>query len=212
MRHYLVSLILIINFVLLQDTKPVPLSFQYGILCKKDFNSNLEALEDSSSVYTDSQLKINVLAKKNTYFHLIYHGADGSIMTLDMEQDQSAKESDIWSTSFLELGPPTGIENLYLINATTSQSQVLKVVRGIETSAGAKQAKYKKMFFSLINKMLNNNSGRSSLQATRLETPIQGGVSFRGEDDEQKINIFSMTHQSPEMDNVSAVRISLVHQ
>ena len=203
-------LIAIIQLTLLSGSNPI--NFQYGILYKKDFNSTLEALEDSSIVYNNSQLKINAVASKNTYLYLIYHGADGSIMTLDMNQDKSNESNDFWSTSFLTLGPPTGIENLYLINSSAPQSQLLKVIKGVSQSTGAKQAKYKKMFFSLMNKMLNNATGRSSLQASKLDTPIQGGVSFRGDDDENQITIFSMTHESPKMDDVSAVRISLVHQ
>ncbi len=188
--------------------------FKYSILTKSAQNlDDLVAVDDSSIIYSGDQIRINIGYLPETYFYVIYVDTESNYSIIYSKKSELTKIANSlyfdtvlpW-TKFVD---PPGFETFYLINSRNKLEDLELSFSQYAKASGKMKLKLSKRIQSNIDN-LNPTHQSMSHFASRLEDPLVGGVTFRGED-ENKISDMSVTHSCKGNDGFAIKRVILDH-
>lgn len=188
----------------------VSLKLEYSILYQNSKNSTILSIDSGDVVFDGDKLKLNVQYPSNAYCYLIYEDPNQNVMTLFSSSTNvdNLKISNFHTTGWLSLSPPSGKESIFFLLSEAPLSVIEKVVSDLGNARGGRAKKLYRRYESEIDNLLSPKKNQNAL-ASRLDKPVVGGVSFRGDDD--KLNGYSLTHKA-EGKGVVIKKIVLNHQ
>ena len=207
----LISTSLFFCSILFAGTKE-ELLLEYSVLHRAQGSDVINSLEIGDTIKTADDLRINAQFKNHLVCYIIYEDPHKNVTFLYNSSSGQKKNSEIHfhTTDWLKFSLPVGVETIYLILSHTQLIALEKLVKDIGISSGGRARKFYKRFNAEIDK-LSSPEDNSTQLATRLDKPIVGGVSFRGDDDE--LNGYSLTHEIRESDaNIIIETFILQHQ
>ena len=208
----IITFIFCIN--LLQGEGAEDISFRYGFMGQLQSNpdSTVE-LGDKSIVQTDDAVWINIGYVNNSYFYLIYLDSDGNYY-LNLPEDSTDENSqDTLYTTVLRGGltNPPGKESFYLINSKLPLSYLTKLLSRYENAPNKAIIKLAKKIQVELDALDPNAKAELSSIASRLDKPLVGGVTFRGDDDDE-LKDMSLTHECKGTGGLAFIKIVLNHK
>ena len=186
----------LISFSLHAETNTKNMELQYSLLHRTGDKGNTVALQSGENVKNDDEIKINVQFDSTKVCYIIYKGATDEISILYNSATDSAPKTNPFfhGTSWYKLSPPLGDETLYLLLTNSRLDIIEKLISDYSKSQGGRAKKFFKRFIAEIENLKSPKKKNTNL-ASRLDKPVVGGVSFRGEDDEKKLSSYSLTHK-----------------
>ena len=199
---------------LLQGEGAEDISFRYGFMGQLQSNpdSTVE-LSDKSIVQTDDAVSINIAYLKDSYFYLIYLDSDGNY-SLNLPEDSTDENSqDTLYTTVLQgwLTNPPGDESFYLINSKLPLSYLNKLLSRYENAPDKAIIKLAKKIQVELDVLDPNAKAELSSIASRLDKPLVGGVTFRGDGDDD-LKDMSLTHECRGTGGIAFIKIVLNHK
>ena len=197
----------------------VEIGFRYGLLGRVESTPDSTAvLSDSSIIYTGDEVQVNVGFLSESSFLLIFKGSKGEFHLLynnssNINTKAASKQDTTYriAYSFHAFTDPPGLETFYLINSITSQLELIKLIGRYERAPEKAQVKLANQIQAKIDALNPNIKGDIADVQSRLDKPMVGGVSFRGEEDEG-IHDMSVTHECKGSDGVAFQKIVLNHR
>ena len=195
------------------------IGFLYGMLGHIDsYDDTSMVLQDSSIIHTGDEIRINAGYKKDTHFYVIYKGSEGEYILLYPEDskhlDHVANLPDTIYTTILhwtKLTDPTGYETFFLINSSFVLEDLLNLMKRYDkVNAKGKMKLAKKIQLEIDDLDPETKQDLASI-GSRLDKPIVGGVTFRG-DDGEALKDMSLTHSCNGEFGIAFKKIMLNHQ
>ena len=217
--NLVIFLILCVTLIRADDSADI--SFMYGFLGNLKSNpDSTVALFDSSIVHTEDEIIINVGYANNTYFYLIYINSEG-IYSLEYQTNLSDvlingnQPDTIYPPPVLrgELKIPTGDETFYLINSRTALTELIGLFGQYDNDKTPKKRKEKlaRKIQIEIDRLNPGNKQKLASIDSRLDKPVVGGVTFRGDEDDELKNM-SLTHSCRGNSDIAIKKILLLHK
>ncbi len=214
----LLTLIIGITFIFAGE-KDGEIGFSYGFLSKPTYESeNVTILSDSSVIHSGEYLKINVGYLKETNMCVIYNGVGGEYLLLfpdgnDTDENEAARPDTLYEypLHWTPMEKPPGNETFYFINSINSLADLTKLVQRYENAPPKGQAKLALRIQEKIDALNPDIQDDLDSIVSQLDKPKVGGVSFRGEDDENLKDI-SVTHQCSGTGGIAFQKIVLIHK
>ena len=208
----LITFIFCIN--LLQGEGAEDISFRYGFVGQWQSNpdSTVE-LGDNSIVHTGDAIRINIGYVNNSYFYLIYLDSDGSYSLFLPEVSRNENSQDTLYTTVLRGGltNPPGEESFYLINSKLPLSYLTKLLSRYKNAPDKAKIKLAKKIQVELDALDPDAKAELSSIASRLDKPLVGGVTFRGDDDDE-LKDMSLTHACKGTGGIAFIKIVLNHK
>ena len=197
----------------------VEIGFRYGLLGRVESKpDSTVVLSDSSIIYTGDEVQVNVGFLSESSFLLIFKGSEGEFYSLynnsiDINSNAASKQDTTYRIAypFNAFTDPPGLETFYLINSITPQLELIKLIERFQNAPEKAQVKLANQIQAKIDALNPNIKGDIADVQSRLDKPMVGGVSFRGEEDEG-IHDMSVTHKCKGSDGVAFQRIVLNHR
>ena len=190
------------------------IGFRYGFLSKPSDDSNdITVLSDSSIIHTGDLLKINIGYKNKTNFYIVYKDAVGSYAKLYSKEDEKESNQDTLYVPVLywsKMYKPPGIETFYFINSHNSLSELEKLVQRYEKAPPKGKLKLAIRIQEKLDALDPDIHDDITSIASRLDKPVVGGISFRGNDNELKD--LSVTHECLGTGGIAFQKIVLIHK
>ena len=205
MKKFKLKIILILFGLILSNNI---LEFKYGLLLESDNNPNkFTALEDSALVYTDDGIHIN-FSTHGYSFYIIYVTSDKEYHKFyDIHNPYSKKELHHETSGIF--GDPPGWDILYLINSKEKLTELERTPKRYEKAKGKVQEQLGKKIQNILDD-LSPKSRDLAYFTSKLDEPVLGGVSTRGDDDE--LSRFARTHSCKGNEQIALKKIILNHQ
>ena len=197
----------------------VEIGFRYGLLGRFESkpDSTVE-LSDSSIIYTGDEVQVNVGFLSESSFLLIFKGSKGEFQLLydnssDINTNATSNQDTTYKIAyaFNALIDPPGLETFYFINSIVPQEELIKLLERYRRAPERAQVKLANQIKAKIDALNPNIKGDIADVQTRLDKPIVGGVSFRGEEDDG-MHDMSVTHECKGSDGVAFQKIVLNHR
>ena len=109
------------------------------------------------------------------------------------------------------MNKPPGIETFYFINSINSLSELGTLMQRYDKAPPKGKSKLAIRIQEALNTLDPNVQDDISSIASRLDNPVVGGVSFRGDDDD-KLKDISVTHECVGVGGIAFQKIVLIHQ
>jgi hypothetical protein len=196
------------------------IGFLYGILGRlSPQNDVATVLQDTAKIHTGDQVRINAGYKKGTHLYVIYKGSEGEFALLYPENDNVLSNSvDLPDTIYATVLPwspftdPTGYETFFLINSTTVRENLTNLFKRYDKTNEKGRKKLAKKIQNEIDSLNPDIKQDLSTLGSRLNKPVVGGVTFRGDDDEDQLKDISLTHSCRGNSGIAFKKIILNHQ
>ena len=193
----------------------VEIGFRYGLLGRVESKpDSTVVLSDSSIIYTGDEVQVNVGFLSESSFLLIFKGSQGEFHLLyDNSTEATSKQDTTYRIAyrFNAFTDPPGLETFYLINSITPQVELIKLLGRYEQAPEKAQVKLANQIQAKIDALNPNIKGDIADVQIRLDKPMVGGVSFRGEEDEG-IHNMSVTHECKGSGGVAFQKIVFNHR
>ena len=192
-KHF--SILLLLCTLVFPGQKKPDLLLQYSLLHRNYKSNDFKAVESGAYIIDNDEIRINVQFQDSLSCYVIYKDPENNVAILYNSAEFTSSDSSglmFGTTGTKKVYPPSGEETIYFILSKDRQDKLEKIIKDLSKSQGARAKKFFKRFLSEIEKIASSKNKRKNI-ASRLDKPIVGGVSFRGEDDE--INLFSLTHK-----------------
>ena len=193
------------------------ISFQYGMLGRLESKNNqIIELQDSSTIYTGDEVRINAGYKKGTYFYVIYKGSEGEFAILYPEEKEKVVDiaelpDTIYPTvlNWSKLTDPPGYESFFMINSNFELENLLVLFKRYNKV----NEKDKMELAEQIQDEIDKWGGTQDLASisNRMDEVVVGGVAFRGDDDD-KIKDLHVTHECLGSGGIAFQKIVIIHQ
>ena len=205
MKKYKLKIIIILFGLMLSNDI---LEFKFGLLLESaDTPNKFTALEDSALVYTNDGIRINI-SHHGYSFYIIYISADNQYQRLSSIHAPYSKK-ELHEDTGGKLQDPSGWDILYLINSKEKLADLERSFDRYERANGKVQEKLGKKIQNILDN-LYPESRELAYFTSRLDEPVLGGVSTRGDDDE--LSRFSRTHSCAGNEQIALKKIVLNHQ
>ena len=189
---------IIISSIFANDTDS-KISFQYGMLGRlESTNNQIIELQDSSTIHSGDEIRINVGYNKGTHLRVIYKGSAGEFILLYPEESELVDNvTDLPETIYTTvlhwspLSDPIGFETFFLINSNLELDNLLALFKRYNKVNEKGRIKLAKKIQNEIDKW----GGTQDLASisNRMDAIVVGGVGFRGDDD-GGLKDMSLTH------------------
>ena len=183
-------------------------------------NSNPDStvvLSDSSIIHTGDEVQVNVGFLSESSFLLIFKSSEGEFDIFykysgNINSNAVSKPDTTYKIAFPfnAFTDPPGLETFYLINSITPQVELIKLLGRYEKAPEKAQVKLANQIQAKIDALNPSIKGDIADVQFRLDKPMVGGVSFRGEEDDG-IHDMSVTHECKGSDGVAFQKIVLNH-
>ncbi len=206
-------------FNLLQGEGAEDISFRYGFMGQLKSNpDSTVVLSDSSVIHTGDRVQVNVGFLSGSSFLLIFKGSKDEYSLFykysgSINSNAVSKQDTTYKIAFRfnAFSDPPGLETFYLINSITPQVELIKLLGRYEKAPEKAQVKLANQIQAKIDALNPNIKGDIADVQIRLDKPMVGGVSFRGEDDDG-IHDMSVTHECKGSGGVAFQKIVLNHR
>ena len=199
--------------------KQSDIGFLYSILGRiNSQEDNAIILQDSSIIHTGDKVRINVGYQKNSHMYVIYKGSEGEFDLLYSDNIKMQRNlADLPDTIYTTVLPwslfsdPIGYETFFLINSDKFQENLTNLFTRYTKVNKKGQKKIAKQIQNAIDNL--DPDGKNDLFSigSRLDKPIVGGVTFRG-DDKEELKDLSLTHHCIGNAKIAFKRIILNHK
>ena len=197
------------------------ISFMYGFVGNLQPNPDITVeLFDSSIVHTKDEIIINIGYGNTTYFYLIYIDSE-SIYNLSLPRDLSEVANNgnqpdtLYPPPILhgELDITTGDETFYLINSRIALTELIGLFGQYDNDKTPKKRREKlaRQIQIEIDRLNSGNKQKLASIDSRLDKPVVGGVTFRGDEDDELKNM-SLTHSCRGNSDIAIKKILLLHK
>ena len=195
------------------------IGFLYGVLGRLNAQDNATiVLQDTSKIQTGDEIRINAGYNKETYFYVIFKDSQGEFDLFYSDNNKNVENfvdlPDTIYTTILPWSPfsdPTGDETFFLINSTLAQDNLVNLLnRYNKVNEKGKKKLAKKIQNEIDNLNPEKKKDLDSI-GSRLDKPVVGGVTFRG-DDEDELKDISLTHSCSGSSGIAFKRILLDHK
>ena len=193
------------------------ISFQYGMLGRlESTNNQIIELQDSSTIHSGDEIRINVGYNKGTHLHVIYKGSAGEFILLYPEESELVDNvTDLPETIYATvlhwspLSDPIGFETFFLINSNLELENLLALFKRYNKVNEKGRIKLAKKIQNEIDKW----GGTQDLASisNRMDEIVVGGVAFRGDDD-GGLRDMSLTHSCKGDFGIAFKKIILNHK
>ena len=216
---YFLSLYMVFSFIFAANGEEGEIGFRYGFLSRPTEDSkNISVLSDSSAINTGDFLRINIGYLTATNICVIYQSAEGEYLLLkNREAATSETVGSLPDTSYFtafnwgDMGPPPGIETFYFINSISPMKALTSLLGRYEKAPPKGQIKLASLIQDKIDALNPDVHDDLNSIVSRLDKPVAGGVSFRGDDDED-LKDLSVTHECNGTGGIAFQKIVLIHQ
>ena len=196
----------------------VEIGFRYGLLGRVESKpDSTVVLSDSSIIYTGDEVQVNVGFLSESSFLLIFKGSKDEFYLFydysgSINSNAVSKQDTTYKIaySFNAFTDPPGLETFYLINSITPQLELIKLMGRYENAPEKAQVKLANQIQAKIDALNPSIKGDIADVQFRLDKPMVGGVSFRGEEDE-RIHNMSVTHECKGSGGVAFQKIVFNH-
>ena len=197
----------------------VEIGFRYGLLGRVESKpDSTVVLSDSSIIHTGDEVQVNVGFLSGSSFLLIFKGSKDEYSLFykysgSINSNAVSKQDTTYKIAFPfnAFSDPPGLETFYLINSITPQVELIKLLGRYEKAPEKAQVKLANQIQAKIDALNPNIKGDIADVQIRLDKPMVGGVSFRGEDDDG-IHDMSVTHECKGSGGVAFQKIVLNHR
>ena len=195
------------------------ISFLYAMLGRSNPpNDTTMVLQDSSIIHTGDEVRIYAGYEKETHFYVIFKDSQGEFDLFYSDNNKNVENfvdlPDTIYTTILPWSPfsdPTGDETFFLINSTLAQDNLVNLLnRYNKVNEKGKKKLAKKIQNEIDNLNPEKKKDLDSI-GSRLDKPVVGGVTFRG-DDEDELKDISLTHSCSGSSGIAFKRILLDHK
>ena len=173
------------------------LTFHYGFIGEHD-NQQLYVIEDGAALTSGAKLKLNFEYPEGNWFYVCYlSSTDEYALLYASNMGLDTNEQIIFDTlGWLALDDNVGTETFTLISSE-ARLEKLETLFDNYSKAGEKSRKrFAKRISRALEDLEKQLESSGTLKMTqRLETPIMGGVTFRGVTAEE-ISQHSLTHKA----------------
>ena len=195
------------------------ISFQYSLLGHlKPQNELITVLQDSSTVHSGDEVRINAGYEKETHFYVIYKGSEGEFMLLypggsELVDNEADLPGTIYTTvlHWSELSDPIGIETFFFINSSVVLDNLLSLLQRYDKVNAKGRIKLAKKIQNEIDNFNPETKQELASIGSRLDKPVVGGVAFRG-DDGEVLKDMSLTHSCKGNSDIAFKKVILNHQ
>jgi len=182
MKRLATSIVASLVVVLAAPATAQQLAFHYGFIGQHD-DQNLYVIEDGAALASGAKLKLNFEYSTGSWFYVCYlSSTDEHALLYASNTGLDADEQIIFDTlGWLALDENIGTETFTLI-ASEERLENLETLFGHYGKANDKSRKrFAKRISRTIDDLHKQLEEPGTLQlAQRLDTPIMGGVTFRG--------------------------------
>ena len=197
----------------------VEIGFKYGLLGQMESAPDSTViLSDASIIYTGDKVKVNAGFLSESTFLLIFKGSQGEFSLFheysgSNNADTASKQDTVYRIvfNFAEFTDPPGLETFYLINSMAPQVELIKLIGRYDNAPEKARAKLQGRIQAKLDSMDPSIKGDIASVQSRLDKPMVGGVSFRGEADDS-IHDMSVTHECKGSGGVAFQKIVLNHR
>ena len=208
-----ITLFVLLGTIFADDNTDI--GFRYGFLSRpSDDSKNINILSDSSIIHSGDLLKINIGYKNKTNFYIVYRSAEGEYRQLYSPNEEKESNEDtlyVYPLHWTPMNLPPGIETFYFINSINLISELDKLMQRYDKAPPKGKTKLAIRIQEQIDTLDPNVQDDIASIASRLDKPVVGGVSFRGDDDD-KIKDLSVTHECVGVGGIAFKKIVLIHQ
>lgn len=209
----------VVFIVTMSAAENVDIGFQYGLLGQMESAPDSTVmLSDSSIIYTGDRVKVNAGFLSGSSFLLLFKGSKGEFALFheysgSINSDAASKQDTIYRVvfNFAEFTDPPGLETFYLINSMAPQVELIKLIGRYDDAPEKARAKLQGRIQAKLDSMDPSIKGDIASVQSRLDKPMVGGVSFRGEADDS-IHDMSVTHECKGSGGVAFQKIVLNHR
>lgn len=173
------------------------LTFHYGFIGEHD-NQQLYVIEDGATLTSGAKLKLNFEYPEGNWFYVCYlSSTDEYALLYASNTGLDTNEQVIFDTlGWLALDDNVGTETFTLISSETRLEKLETLFKNYSKAGDKSRKRFAKRISRALEDLEKQLESSGTLKMTqRLETPIMGGVTFRGVTAEE-ISQHSLTHKA----------------
>jgi len=173
------------------------LTFHYGFIGEHD-NQQLYVIEDGATLTSGAKLKLNFEYPEGNWFYVCYlSSTDEYALLYASNTGLDTNEQVIFDTlGWLALDDNVGTETFTLISSEARLEKLETLLDNYSKAGDKSRKRFAKRISRALEDLEKQLESSGTLKMTqRLETPIMGGVTFRGVTAEE-ISQHSLTHKA----------------
>ena len=173
------------------------LTFHYGFIGEHD-NQQLYVIEDGAALTSGAKLKLNFEYPEGNWFYVCYlSSTDEYALLYASNTGLDTNEQIIFDTlGWLALDDNVGTETFTLISSEARLEKLETLFDNYSKAGDKSRKRFSKRISRALEDLEKQLESSGTLKMTqRLETPIMGGVTFRGVTAEE-ISQHSLTHKA----------------
>ena len=173
------------------------LTFHYGFIGEND-NQQLYVIEDGATLTSGAKLKLNFEYPEGNWFYVCYlSSTDEYALLYASNTGLDTNEQIIFDTlGWLALDDNVGTETFTLISSEARLEKLETLFDNYSKAGDKSRKRFAKRISRALEDLEKQLESSGTLKMTqRLETPIMGGVTFRGVTAEE-ISQHSLTHKA----------------
>ena len=173
------------------------LTFHYGFIGEHD-NQQLYVIEDGAALTSGAKLKLNFEYPEGNWFYVCYlSSTDEYALLYASNTGLDTNEQIIFDTlGWLALDDNVGTETFTLISSEARLEKLETLLDNYSKAGDKSRKRFAKRISRALEDLEKQLESSGTLKMTqRLETPIMGGVTFRGVTAEE-ISQHSLTHKA----------------
>ena len=173
------------------------LTFHYGFIGEHD-NQQLYVIEDGAALTSGAKLKLNFEYAEGNWFYVCYlSSTDEYALLYASNTGLDTNEQIIFDTlGWLALDDNVGIETFTLISSEARLEKLETLFDNYSKAGDKSRKRFAKRISRALEDLEKQLESSGTLKMTqRLDTPIMGGVTFRGVTAEE-ISQYSLSHMA----------------
>ena len=197
MRKISIAAIAVCVAILTPQAIAQALTFHYGFIGQHD-NQQLYVIEDGAALASGAKLKLNFEYPEGNWFYVCYlSSTDEYALLYASNKGLETNEQIIFDTlGWLALDDNVGTETFTLISSEARLEKLETLFDNYSKAGDKSRKRFAKRISRALEDLEKQLEPSGTLKMTqRLETPIMGGVTFRGVTDEE-ISQHSLTHKA----------------
>ena len=197
MKRLAISIIASLVVALAAPAAAQPLTFHYGFIGQHD-NQQLYVIEDGAALASGAKLKLNFEYPEGNWFYVCYlSSTDEYALLYASNTGLDTNEQIIFDTlGWLALDDNVGTETFTLISSEARLEKLETLFDNYSKAGDKSRKRFAKRISRALEDLEKQLESSGTLKMTqRLETPIMGGVTFRGVTAEE-ISQHSLTHKA----------------
>ena len=197
MRKISIAAIAVCVAILTPQAIAQALTFHYGFIGQND-NQQLYVIEDGAALVSGAKLKLNFEYPEGNWFYVCYlSSTDEYALLYASNTGLDTNEQIIFDTlGWLALDDNVGTETFTLISSEARLEKLETLFDNYSKAGDKSRKRFAKRISRALGDLEKQLESSGTLKMTqRLETPIMGGVTFRGVTAEE-ISQHSLTHKA----------------